>query len=178
MNNLKLKNIEDNLRKYFTRNLNDINHTFRNKMKLIDFNCYLLDNGLSILDKCTMATSIEGRVPYLDHKILEYVYSKNNYINHDDSYTTSKNVLRNIIKDSKISYLADRNKLGFNMPMRDILANNKNKKIIKETIESAKSKLERYIDYPLYLNMVKNNNPKYCENILSLYVLSKWLDLR
>ena len=178
MNNLKLKNIEDNLRKYFTRNLKDINHSFQNKMKLIDFNCYLLDNGLSILDKCTMATSIEGRVPYLDHKILEYVYSKNNYINHDDSYTTSKNVLRNIIKDSKISYLADRNKLGFNMPMRDILANNKNKKIIKETIESAKSKLERYIDYPLYLNMVKNNNPKYCENILSLYVLSKWLDLR
>ena len=178
MNNLKLKNIEDNLRKYFTRNLNDINHTFRNKMKLIDFNCYLLDNGLSILDKCTMATSIEGRVPYLDHKILEYVYSKNNYINHDDSYATSKNVLRNIIKDSKISYLADRNKLGFNMPMRDILANNKNKKIIKDTIESAKSKLEQYIDYPLYLNMVKNNNPKYCENILSLYVLSKWLDLR
>ena len=78
----------------------------------------------------------------------------------------------------RISYLAERNKLGFNMPMQDVLANTKNKKIIRETIESAKSKLERYIDYPLYLNMVINNNPKYCENILSLYVLSKWLDLR
>lgn len=178
MNNLKLINIENNLRKYFTRNLRHINQTFRDKMKLIDFNCYLLDNGLSILDKCTMATSIEGRVPYLDHKILEYVFSKNNDINHIDNYETSKKILRDIIKDSKISYLVDRNKLGFNMPIRDILANSKNKKIIKETIVSAKSKLERYIDYPLYLNMVKNNNPKYCENILSLYVLSKWLDLR
>ncbi len=178
MNNLKLKNIEDNLRKYFTRNLKDINQTFRNKMKLIDFNCYLLDNGLSILDKCTMATSIEGRVPYLDHKILEYVFCKNNNIDQKDNYATSKKVLRDIIKDSKISYLAERNKLGFNMPMQDVLANTKNKKIIRETIESAKSKLERYIDYPLYLNMVINNNPKYCENILSLYVLSKWLDLR
>tara|TARA_Y100000992_G_scaffold132287_2_gene87328 strand:+ start:188 stop:2017 length:1830 start_codon:yes stop_codon:yes gene_type:complete len=178
MNNLKLKNIEDNLRKYFTRNLKDINQTFRSKMKLIDFNCYLLDNGLSILDKCTMATSIEGRVPYLDHKILEYVFCKNNNIDQKDNYATSKKVLRDIIKDSKISYLAERNKLGFNMPMRNVLANTKNKKIIRETIESAKSKLERYIDYPLYLNMVINNNPKYCENILSLYVLSKWLDLR
>ena len=125
-----------------------------------------------------MATSIEGRVPYLDHKILEYVFCKNNNIDQKDNYATSKKVLRDIIKDSKISYLAERNKLGFNMPMRNVLANNKNKKIIKDTIESAKSKLERYIDYPLYLNMVINNNPKYCENILSLYVLSKWLDLR
>ena len=64
------------------------------------------------------------------------------------------------------------------MSINDILAKENNKKIIKETIEASKSKLESYIDYPLYLNMVNENKSIYAENILSLYVLSKWLNLR
>ena len=34
-----------------------------------------IDNGLSILDKTTMGASVEGRVPYLDHQIIEYLFS-------------------------------------------------------------------------------------------------------
>ena len=178
MNNSKLKNIEHNLKQYFTRNIKPAKQKFKNKMKLIDFNCYLLDNGLSILDKCTMAASIEGRVPYLDHKILEYAFNENNAENQKENYATSKQVLRDIIENSEISYLAKRNKLGFNMPINKILENDKNKEIIKETIEAAKSKLEKYINYPLYLKMIIDNKPCFSENILSIYVLSKWLTTR
>ncbi len=178
MKNSKLTNIENNLRRYFTRNISQSCHSFRDKMKLIDFNCYLLDNGLSILDKCTMAASVEGRVPYLDHKILEFVFNKDNSFNQKDTYKKSKQVLRDLIQKTEISYLSERNKLGFNAPITNILSKEKNKKIIKDTIEAAKSKLEKFIDYPLYINMVKNNDPSCYENILSLYVLSKWLNLR
>jgi asparagine synthase (glutamine-hydrolysing) len=178
MDNSKLSKIESNLKKYFIRNRKQIKQSFKHKMKLIDLNCYLLDNGLSILDKCTMASSIEGRVPYLDHKILEYVFDENNTADHQEGYDSSKKVLRDFIKNSKISYLAKRNKQGFNMSVSDILAKENNKKIIKGTIEAAKSKLENYIDYPLYLNMVNDNKAINAENILSLYVLSKWLNLR
>ncbi|MDA7841235.1 asparagine synthase (glutamine-hydrolyzing) [Gammaproteobacteria bacterium] len=178
MSNSKLKNIEHNLKQYFTRNIKPAKQKFKNQMKLIDFNCYLLDNGLSILDKCTMAASIEGRVPYLDHKILEYAFNENNAENQKENYATSKQVLRDIIENSEISYLAKRNKLGFNMPINEILENDKNKEIIKETIESAKSKLEKYINYPLYLKMIIDNKPCFSENILSIYVLSKWLATR
>lgn len=175
MDSSKLKGIEHNLKQYFTRNIKPIKQRFRDKMKLIDFNCYLLDNGLSILDKCTMAASIEGRVPFLDHKILEYVFNEKNTENQKENYPESKQVLRNIIKTTKISYLSQRNKLGFNMPINKILEDSQNKKIIKKTIELAKTRLETYIDYPLYLNIVNDNKRIYSENILSLYVLSKWL---
>ena len=37
------------------------------------------------------------------------------------------------------------------MPINEILENDKNKEIIKRAIEAAKPKLEKYIDYPLYL---------------------------
>ena len=178
MDNSKLINIEENLRKYFLRNTKPTKQAFKHKMKLIDFNCYLLDNGLSILDKCTMASSIEGRVPYLDHKILEYVFNENNIIREKEDFNGSKQVLRDFINDTEISYLTKRNKQGFNMPIDNILSEERNHKIIRETIEAAKPKLEAYIDYPLYLNMVIDNQSMYSENILSLYVLSKWLSLR
>ena len=174
MSSVKLKRIEYNLKKYFTRNTKPAKQSFRDKMKLIDFNCYLLDNGLSILDKCTMAASIEGRVPYLDHKILEYAFNENNAENQKEDYTLSKQALRDIVKNSKISYLMKRNKLGFNMPLNEILRNDKNKEIIKRTMKAAKSTIEKYIDYPLYLKMITDNKPCFSENILSIYVLSKW----
>jgi len=178
MSSLKLKNIEHNLKQYFTRNMKPTKQSFRDKMKLIDFNCYLLDNGLSILDKCTMAASIEGRVPYLDHKILEYAFNENNTEDEKENYASSKPVLRDIIKNSKISYLAKRNKLGFNMPINEILENNKNKETIKKAIKDAKPQLEKYIDYPLYFKMISDNKSCFSENILSIYVLSKWLTIR
>ena len=128
MDNSKLSKIEANLKKYFIRNRKQAKQGFKHNMKLIDLNCYLLDNGLSILDKCTMASSVEGRVPYLDHKILEYVFDGNNTTNNQEDYNTSKKVLRDFIKNSKISYLAKRNKQGFNMSMNDILAKENNKK--------------------------------------------------
>ncbi len=175
MKNSKLINIENSLKRYFTRNIEQSDCTFKKKMKLIDLNCYLLDNGLSILDKCTMAASIEGRVPYLDHKILEYVFNKDNNIDQKDNYVQSKQVLRDLIRNTEISYLVQRNKLGFNAPIVNTLSQEKNKQIIKDTVETARSKLEKFIDYPSYLNMVKDNDSSNYENILSLYVLSKWL---
>ena len=39
-----------------------------------DFINYLNNNILSGFDKATMSTSIEGRVPYLDHRIAEIIF--------------------------------------------------------------------------------------------------------
>ena len=40
-----------------------------------DLKSYLTSNVLSLTDKATMASSVEARVPFLDHRIVELVYS-------------------------------------------------------------------------------------------------------
>ena len=56
---------------------------------------YLPDNVLSLLDKTTMMNSIEGRVPFLDHRIVEHVYSSNNCIFKNNKFNNSKIILKN-----------------------------------------------------------------------------------
>ena len=59
---------------------------------------YLPDNVLSLLDKTTMMNSIEGRVPFLDHRIVEHVYSSNNCIFKNNNFNNSKIILKKIFK--------------------------------------------------------------------------------
>ena len=42
---------------------------------LLDLQNYLPNNILSLFDKATMAASVEGRVPLLDHRVVEFAYS-------------------------------------------------------------------------------------------------------
>lgn len=178
LSNNKLKKIENSLKNYFTSKIKSNSLSFKNRMKLIDFNCYLLDNGLSILDKCTMAASIEGRVPYLDHKLIQHTFKNDNVGNNSENYQNSKKFLRGLLNKSKISYITDRNKLGFNMPINNIISNKDNIEHIKLTLIATKPILEKHIDYPLMYKMVTENKSENAENIVSIYVLSKWIKNR
>lgn len=41
----------------------------------IDLHTYLPDNGLALVDRSTMASGLEARVPLLDRKLVEYAFS-------------------------------------------------------------------------------------------------------
>src|SRR5207248_1670511 len=40
-----------------------------------DLHSYLPDDILAVTDKATMAASVEGRVPLLDHRLVEFAFS-------------------------------------------------------------------------------------------------------
>lgn len=91
-----------------------------NWMTYLDLNLRLPELLLSRVDKMSMATSIEGRVPYLDHKLIELALSIPTEVKIGDLQLKRvlKRAVRGVLPDSTI----DRRKQGFGLPMREWLA--------------------------------------------------------
>ena len=84
-------------------------------MSYLDLNYRLPELLLMRIDKMTMGTSLEGRVPFLDHQFVEYAMSI------PESVKTRHGVLKYILKKAVRGLipneLIDREKQGFGVPV-------------------------------------------------------------
>ena len=83
-----------------------------------------LVKNLHYTDRMAMANSVECRVPFLDHRIIEFAYS----IPRNYKLTTNgkfKRILKDTFKTQLPNYVVNRRKAGFGMPLRSILSNRK-----------------------------------------------------
>jgi len=86
------------------------------KVFAIDYKTYLSDDILVKVDRATMSQSIEGREPFLDYRIIEYVsrlpfdlkIKQNN----------NKYILKKIVHKYIPEKLLDRPKIGFAIPIK------------------------------------------------------------
>jgi asparagine synthase (glutamine-hydrolysing) len=89
------------------------------QMMVLDFISYLPDDILVKVDRAAMATSLETRTPFLDHKLIEYVWK----IPH--SYKLRKGqgkwILRKILNKYVPKSLTQRPKMGFGVPIESWL---------------------------------------------------------
>lgn len=85
------------------------------RMQLIDSVTYLPDDILAKVDRATMATSLEGREPLLDHRLFEFAWSL------PPSFKLRGGVgkwpLREILKRHVPAELFERPKMGFGVPI-------------------------------------------------------------
>lgn len=89
------------------------------RMMLCDVLTYLPDDILTKLDRCTMAVGLEGRVPFLDHRVAEFAWAlpQNLKIRNGES----KWILRQLLYRYLPKPMVDRPKVGFDLPIADWL---------------------------------------------------------
>lgn len=85
------------------------------RMLYFDTKTWLVDDLLIKADRMSMATSIELRVPFLDHRLVEYAASV------PSSYkmrgNDSKYILKQVVKERLPKSVVQRKKMGFPTPL-------------------------------------------------------------
>jgi len=87
----------------------------KGKQSFWDINYYLKDDLLVKVDRASMKYSLESRVPYLDHRVIEYA------VNIDADLRYHKGISKYILKEILYDYLPkeffNRPKWGFSIPL-------------------------------------------------------------
>jgi asparagine synthase (glutamine-hydrolysing) len=86
-----------------------------NKVLAVEYKSYLVDDILQKVDRATMSVSLEGREPFLDHRLVEWVSTL------PDEYKLKDGVSKRILKDIVHKYvpasMMERPKMGFGVPV-------------------------------------------------------------
>ena len=105
------------------------------KMMAIDYKTYQLDDILTKVDRATMSKELEGREPFLDHRIIEFVSQlPSNYKIKDGN---KKYILKSIVHDYIPKEIMDRPKMGFSIPLNEWFGDEL-KKYVLEYLDSQK----------------------------------------
>jgi asparagine synthase (glutamine-hydrolysing) len=104
---------------YLSDSLSKKNYTPLSYMMAIDYQTYLVDDILQKVDRASMTASLEGREPFLDHRVIEWAAQL------PDNFKYHKGVKKHILKEIVHQYipkqLMDRPKMGFAIPIENWL---------------------------------------------------------
>ena len=123
-----------------------------NSVLNFQFNDWLPDDILSKLDKITMANSLEGRVPFMDHKLVEFLISlPSQYKLH---FGRNKILLRNYLKQTSTFQTSFKKKVPFYIPIDRYLSSEPLNSMIKDLNEN--QLIKRYFKLEIYRKSFKS----------------------
>lgn len=110
--------LKDNLTEKYLGNYFQKASQFDNlaQQQYVDIKSYLADDILTKVDRMSMATSIEARVPLLDYRIVEFAMNLPPHMKLNGSRT--KSILRNAVKRLIPDLVLEKPKQGFSIPMK------------------------------------------------------------
>ncbi|MBI3519303.1 MAG: asparagine synthase (glutamine-hydrolyzing) [Bacteroidetes bacterium] len=113
---------------YLSEDLLKAYHSPLSYMMAIDYQTYLVDDILQKVDRASMTSSLEGREPFLDHRVIEWAAQL------PDNYKYHKGIKKYILKEIVHQYIPknmmDRPKMGFAIPIEDWLTSDLKEKVM------------------------------------------------
>lgn len=145
-------------------------------MKL-DLNHYLPDNVLSLTDKATMAASVEGRVPLLDHRIVEFAFSLPEDVNLLRG--EQKGLFKEVLAGRLPNELLFREKEGFNAPIHSWVERWPDR-LKDELLGATSPTIAEMVDVGVVESWLADPKRRRCggASLYALFVLNRWLNSR
>lgn len=99
---------------YQSKDLLEPFHSSLSYMLAIDYQTYLVDDILQKVDRASMTVSLEGREPYLDHRLIEFAAQLPDHFKYNNG--SKKHILKEIVHDLIPRQMMERPKMGFAIP--------------------------------------------------------------
>ena len=119
-------------------------------MMAIDYQTYLVDDILQKVDRATMTASLEGREPFLDHRVIEWAACL------PDDFKYHKGEKKYILKEIVHQYIPkemmDRPKMGFAIPIAHWLQNDL-RELVEEQLDEKKIKEQGIFKWEFVLKL-------------------------
>lgn len=156
----------------YNKNISSIH----NRVFYTDIKTYLPNNQLEYVDKMSMAHALEVRVPFCDHKLLEFsaTIPYQMKIKGLNTKYLLKKAAKKILPDS----ILNRKKIGFNAPI-GIWFQGALNSYIKEQLSEYKLKRNGFFNYSAVEAIMNKHNAKvkdYSLNLWALLVFQVWHD--
>lgn len=162
----------------FIKYLSELNGTDRlGKELFADIKTYLCDDILVKVDRMSMANSLEVRVPFLDHKFVEFVATIPSSMKLKGF--KSKYILKKTMSRILPQEILHRDKQGFSIPIKNWLRNEL-RPLMEDMLSSTRIKMEGFFN-PDYIDRIKTEHLKGVANhshrLWALMIFEIWQDL-
>jgi asparagine synthase (glutamine-hydrolysing) len=149
---------------------------FLDRQLKLQYNEWLQDWALIRQDKNTMAHSLEYRLPFLDHRLIELAFTMPAHLKNDGK--GDKIIERRLADKLLPQHIARREKIPFYLPVEFFLDQPQFKALVASTLNESAVKARGYFDPKKVKALLERMTTKrefiHCKQVMSLVVLELW----